>query len=53
MYYYNIIVQFMGLHTTKTVRYRPDFDSPISGSFCVNGYTDIRIVDARIMCAFI
>ena len=33
MYYYNIIVQFMGFHTKKTVRYRLDFYSPISGTF--------------------
>ena len=33
MYYYNIIVQFMGFHTKKTVRYHLDFYSPISGKF--------------------
>ena len=33
MYYYNIIIQFMGFHTKKTVRYRLDFYSPISGKF--------------------
>ena len=33
MYYYNIIVKFMGFHTQKNVLYRLDFYSPISGTF--------------------